>query len=95
MTDFHPDVLAAHAQFGGDLEGMQKCYDWYDLKKTVARHTIALSELPDVIHQVLVNHCGQEGGAPRIDWYLLRKELISAVNLSFASALNQELIDEQ
>lgn len=25
---FHPDVLAAHAQFGGDLGSMQKCYEW-------------------------------------------------------------------
>ncbi|MER8604804.1 hypothetical protein NKH48_13720 [Mesorhizobium sp. M1233] len=24
---FHRDVLAAHAQFGGDLEGMQRRYD--------------------------------------------------------------------
>lgn len=24
---FHPDVLAAHAQFGGDLEDMQRKYD--------------------------------------------------------------------
>ena len=29
---FHPEVLAAHAQFGGDLESMQKLYDWRDLK---------------------------------------------------------------
>lgn len=29
---FHPDVLAAHAQFGGDLESMQKLYDWHDMK---------------------------------------------------------------
>lgn len=29
---FHHDVLAAHAQFGGDLESMQKLYDWHDLK---------------------------------------------------------------
>jgi|GEM_PF-5398401 len=32
MMKFHPDVLAAHAQFGGDLESMQKCFDWYDLQ---------------------------------------------------------------
>lgn len=24
---FHPDVLAAHAEFGGDLEDMQRKYD--------------------------------------------------------------------
>jgi hypothetical protein len=32
---FHPDVLAAHAEFGGDLENMQRCYEWYDLKNIV------------------------------------------------------------
>lgn len=32
---FHPDVLAAHAQFGGDLETMQRCYEWYDLKSEI------------------------------------------------------------
>lgn len=26
--NFHPDVLAAHAQFGGDLESMQKLYEY-------------------------------------------------------------------
>lgn len=25
---FHPAVLSAHAEFGGDLESMQKCFDW-------------------------------------------------------------------
>ena len=34
--NFHPDVLAAHAQFGGDLESMQKCYDWPDLNAKIA-----------------------------------------------------------
>jgi hypothetical protein len=29
--NFHPDVLAAHAQFGGDLESMQKLYEYPDL----------------------------------------------------------------
>lgn len=33
---FHPDVLAAHAQFGGDLPSMQRCYEWHDLKKQIA-----------------------------------------------------------
>jgi hypothetical protein len=27
--------LAAHAQFGGDLETMQRCYEWYDLKSEI------------------------------------------------------------
>jgi predicted RNA-binding protein with TRAM domain len=31
----HADVLAAHAQFGGDLETMQRCYEWYDLKSEI------------------------------------------------------------
>jgi hypothetical protein len=29
--NFHPDVLVAHAQFGGDLESMQKLYEYPDL----------------------------------------------------------------
>lgn len=33
ITEFHPDVLAAHAEFGGDLPTMQRAYEWYDLKK--------------------------------------------------------------
>lgn len=28
----HPDILAVHAEFGGDLETMQKLYDYEDLK---------------------------------------------------------------
>lgn len=36
ITKFHPDVLRAHADFGGDLVSMQKSYEWYDLKKEVA-----------------------------------------------------------
>jgi len=27
MKPFHPDILAAHAQFGGDLADMQRRYD--------------------------------------------------------------------
>lgn len=34
---FHPDVLAAHAQFGGDLESMQKLYEYPELKAEVER----------------------------------------------------------
>jgi hypothetical protein len=30
-TRFHPDVLAAHAEFGGDLMDMQRRYDSHDL----------------------------------------------------------------
>lgn len=32
----HPDVLAAHAEFGGDLEDMQKRYDAYDIRSRQA-----------------------------------------------------------
>lgn len=35
--NFHPDVLAAHAEFGGDLESMQKLYEYPDLKAEVER----------------------------------------------------------
>lgn len=35
--NFHPDVLAAHAEFGGDLESMQKLYDYPDLKDANAK----------------------------------------------------------
>lgn len=28
-----PEIFAAHAQFGGDLELMQKAYEWHDLKE--------------------------------------------------------------
>ena len=31
--NFHPDVLAAHAEFGGDLETMQKLYDYPELER--------------------------------------------------------------
>lgn len=34
---FHPDVLAAHAEFGGDLESMQKLYEYPELKAEVER----------------------------------------------------------
>jgi hypothetical protein len=45
VMTFHPDVLAAHAQFGGDLESMQKCYEWYDLKKDAERFGPLLTDL--------------------------------------------------
>lgn len=34
---YHPDVLAAHAEFGGDLETMQALYDRPDHLATIAR----------------------------------------------------------
>lgn len=36
-------VLDAHAQFGGDLETMQKAYEWNDLKLEVETLRSALS----------------------------------------------------
>lgn len=47
--NFHPDVLAAHAQFGGDLESMQKLYDYPDLKAEVERLRTACSEACDLL----------------------------------------------
>jgi len=88
MTDikFHPDVIAAHAQFGGDMVSMQKCYDWYDLQTIVDRHTKALARVPETVSAALKAHCGQEGGLPRINWYDLRNELILAVATNFADS---------
>jgi predicted nuclease with TOPRIM domain len=40
----HPDVLAAHAEFGGDLESMQRCYEWYDLKTEITSLRSSLKE---------------------------------------------------
>ena len=40
----HPDVLAAHAEFGGDLELMQKAYEWSELKAEIERLRLSLSE---------------------------------------------------
>ena len=41
---FHPDVTAAHAEFGGDLELMQKCYEYPDLKSEVVRLRAVVQE---------------------------------------------------
>ena len=46
---FHPAVLSAHAQFGGDLESMQKCFDWYDLQAEAARLRKAMQEACDLL----------------------------------------------
>ena len=40
----HPDVLAAHAQFGGDLELMQKAYEHPDLVAEITRLRAALAD---------------------------------------------------
>lgn len=46
--NFHPDVLAAHAQFGGDLESMQKLYEYPDLKDANAKMRDFLGEVQGV-----------------------------------------------
>lgn len=43
----HPDVLAAHAEFGGDLESMQKLYEYPDLKAEVERLRSAVQSPKD------------------------------------------------
>ena len=50
--NFHPDVLAAHAEFGGDLESMQKCYEWHDLKEDAAKLRKALRDA----HKALMHY---------------------------------------
>jgi hypothetical protein len=43
----HPDVLAAHAQFGGDLETMQKAYEYTGLKYKISELEDLISEYRD------------------------------------------------
>lgn len=42
---FHPDVLAAHAEFGGDLETMQKLYEYPDLVSRISQQDAELERL--------------------------------------------------
>lgn len=42
---FHPDVLAAHAQFGGDLRAMQALYDRPDHLARIAALEAKLAEV--------------------------------------------------
>jgi len=44
--NIHPDVLAAHAEFGGDLESMQKLYEYPDLKAEVESLRSSVSQPP-------------------------------------------------
>lgn len=56
---FHPDVLAAHAQFGGDLEDMQRNYDSYDKptpKLPLSKELV--EELSKIINPPLENWAG-------------------------------------
>jgi predicted nuclease with TOPRIM domain len=62
---FHPYVLAAHAEFGGDLESMQKCYEWYDLK---AKALLAATEIEALRRE------NQELRAGRDEWEALATE---------------------
>ena len=43
---FHPDVLAAHAEFGGDLEDMQRRYD---APSPEAQGNVAVEPVADLI----------------------------------------------
>ena len=42
--NIHPEVLAAHSEFGGDLESMQRAYEWYDLKSEVDSLKVQVSQ---------------------------------------------------
>ena len=42
---FHPDVLAAHAEFGGDLETMQKLYEYPELVARISQQDAELERL--------------------------------------------------
>lgn len=42
--EIHPDVFAAHAQFGGDLESMHKCYLFPDLISALKVTRLLVSE---------------------------------------------------
>jgi hypothetical protein len=42
--------------------------------------------ITDIVSSVLRKHCGQEGGAPRIDYYKLRNELVAALTPSAGEA---------
>ncbi len=39
-----------------------------------------------IVTGVLTDHCGQQGGLPRVDWYALRGELIEALSTSSTPA---------
>lgn len=46
---FHPDILAAHAQFGGDLPSMQAIYDRPDHVARIAALEAQLAEASRLI----------------------------------------------
>lgn len=69
---FHPDVLKAHAQFGGDLQSMQKCYEHSHLIEEVKLLREALRPLAAVVSDIpaswdddhqCVTACGHFRGA--------------------------------
>lgn len=72
-------VLDAHAQFGGDLETMQKVYEWHDLKQQVANLTAALVECEIYLETRADADCDQDGFIPNEEMRLLVevKEVLS------------------
>ncbi len=49
----------------------------------------------DAAHRVLVNHTNMEGGCPRIDWYKLRNEIASALELAISDFRNAPASDRE
>ena len=49
--NIHPDVLAAHAQFGGDLELMQKAYEHPDLVVRLSDAEERIRELEEMLKE--------------------------------------------
>lgn len=55
--EYHPDVLAAHTQFGGDLPSMQALYDWPIHKRMIRELQEQLIEAQRV-HRWSVDNTG-------------------------------------
>lgn len=60
--NFHPDVLAAHAEFGGNLELMQKCYEHPDLVAEVAKLRTAMKEACDLLAERIHGNAARSPG---------------------------------
>lgn len=71
--NFHPDVLAAHAQFGGDLVSMQKLYDYPELKGEIDR----LRQENDALRKALelIANCGQSTEPDHWKFRVLAREI--------------------
>lgn len=78
------EVLDAHAQFGGDLESMQKVYEWHDLKQQVAKLTSALVECGTYFEARADADCDQDGFIPNEEMRILVevKEALSCRQLN-------------